>query len=224
MKILLVEDEKKVANFVRSGLKSEGFTVDLAADGEEGLFLARDGDFDLIVLDILLPKLDGITLCKKLRAEGKTVPIIMLTAKDSVEDRVRGLDAGADDYLTKPFSFAELLARARALTRRHKAAGEEKLAVGDLTLDPETFEVERGGKKLALSATEFRLLKYLMENSSHVVTKTLILENVWGYDFSPESNVVDVYIKYLRDKIDKGFKISFIKTVRGIGYRLCASV
>ena len=224
MKILLVEDEKKVANFVRSGLKSEGFTVDLAADGEEGLFLARDGDFDLIVLDILLPKLDGITLCKKLRAEGKTVPIIMLTAKDSVEDRVRGLDAGADDYLTKPFSFAELLARARALTRRHKAAGEEKLAVGDLTLDPETFEVERGGKKLALSATEFRLLKYLMENSSRVVTKTLILENVWGYDFSPESNVVDVYIKYLRDKIDKGFKISFIKTVRGIGYRLCASV
>jgi DNA-binding response OmpR family regulator len=224
MKILLVEDEKKVANFVRSGLKSEGFTVDLAGDGEEGLFLARDGDFDLIVLDILLPKLDGITLCKKLRAEGKTVPIIMLTAKDSVEDRVRGLEAGADDYLTKPFSFAELLARARALTRRHKAAGEEKLAVGDLTLDPETFEVERGGKNISLSATEFRLLKYLMENSSHVVTKTLILENVWGYDFSPESNVVDVYIKYLRDKIDKGFKISFIRTVRGIGYRLCASV
>ena len=223
MKILLIEDEKKVANFVRSGLKSEGFTVDLAGDGEEGLFLARDGDFDLIVLDILLPKLDGITLCKKLRAEGKTVPIIMLTAKDSVEDRVRGLDAGADDYLTKPFSFAELLARARALTRRHKAAGQEKLTVGDLTLDPEKFEVDRGGKKIALSATEFRLLKYLMENSNHVVTKTLILENVWGYDFSPESNVVDVYIKYLRDKIDKGFKASFIKTVRGIGYRLCGS-
>jgi DNA-binding response OmpR family regulator len=223
MKILLVEDEKKVANFVRSGLKSEGFTVDLAADGEEGLFLARDGAFDLIILDILLPKLDGITICKKLRAEGKAMPIIMLTAKDSVEDRVRGLDAGADDYLTKPFSFAELLARVRALTRRHKAAGQEKLTVGDLTLDPETFEVVRGGKKISLSATEFRLLKYLMENSSHVVTKTLILENVWGYDFSPESNVVDVYIKYLRDKVDKGFKTSFIKTVRGIGYRICVS-
>ena len=158
-----------------------------------------------------------------MRAEGKTLPIIMLTAKDSVEDRVKGLDAGADDYLTKPFSFAELLARVRALTRRHKAAGQEKLTVGDLTFDPETFEVVRGGKNISLSATEFRLLKYLMENSSHVVTKTLILENVWGYDFSPESNVVDVYIKYLRDKIDKGFKTSFIKTVRGIGYRLCAS-
>ena len=223
MKILLVEDEKKVANFVRSGLKSEGFTVDLAADGEEGLFLAQGGGFDLIILDILLPKLDGITVCKKLRTEGKTMPIIMLTAKDSVEDRVRGLDAGADDYLTKPFSFAELLARVRALTRRHKATEQEPLAVGDLTLDPETFEARRGGKKISLSATEFRLLKYLMENSSHVVTKALILENVWGYDFSPESNVVDVYIKYLRDKIDKGFKSGLIKTVRGIGYRLCAA-
>ena len=223
MKILLVEDEKKVANFVRSGLKSEGFTVDLAADGEEGLFLAQGGGFDLIILDILLPKLDGITVCKKLRTEGKTMPIIMLTAKDSVEDRVRGLDAGADDYLTKPFSFAELLARVRALTRRHKATEQEPLAVGDLTLDPETFEARRGGKKIPLSATEFRLLKYLMENSSHVVTKALILENVWGYDFSPESNVVDVYIKYLRDKIDKGFKSGLIKTVRGIGYRLCAA-
>jgi DNA-binding response OmpR family regulator len=223
MNILLVEDEKKVANFVRSGLKSEGFTVALAADGEEGLFLARDGEFDLIILDLLLPKLDGISVCKKLRAEGKTVPIIMLTAKDSVEDRVKGLDAGADDYLTKPFSFAELLARVRALTRRRQAAGQEKLAVGDLTLDPETFEVLRGGKKISLSATEFRLLKYLMENSSRVVTKTLILENVWGYDFSPESNVVDVYIKYLRDKVDKGFKTGFIQTVRGIGYRLCVS-
>ncbi len=223
MKILLVEDEKKVATFVRSGLKSEGFTVDLAADGEEGLYLARETAYDLIVLDILLPKVDGLTLCKKLRAEGKTLPIIMLTAKDSVEDRVRGLDAGADDYLTKPFSFAELLARGRALTRRHKGGGSEKLKAGDVVLDPETFEVSRGGKKIALSATEFRLLKYLMENSSRVVTKALILENVWGYDFSPESNVVDVYIKYLRDKLDKGFKTSFIQTVRGIGYRLCVS-
>ncbi|MDD5594577.1 MAG: response regulator transcription factor [Candidatus Margulisbacteria bacterium] len=223
MKILLIEDEKKVANFIRSGLKSEGFAVDAASDGEEGLFLAQEGSFDLIILDILLPKVDGITVCKKLRAAGKSVPIIMLTAKDSVEDRVRGLDAGADDYLTKPFSFAELLARVRALTRRHKGAGQAKLKIGNLTLDPETFEVERGGKKITLSATEFRLLKFLMENSGRVVTKAMILENVWGYDFSPESNIVDVYIKYLRDKIDKGFKSSFIQTVRGIGYRLCAS-
>ncbi len=223
MKILLVEDEKKVATFVRSGLKSEGFTVDLAADGEEGLYLARETSYDLMILDILLPKTDGLTLCKKLRAEGRKMPIIMLTARDSVDDRVKGLDAGADDYLTKPFSFAELLARVRALTRRHKGGGTEKLKVGEVTLDPGTFEVVRGGKKIALSATEFRLLKYLMENSSRVVTKALILENVWGYDFSPESNVVDVYIKYLRDKLDKGFKTSFIQTVRGIGYRLCAS-
>ena len=223
MKVLLVEDEKKVATFVRSGLKSEGFAVDLAADGEEGLFLAREGDYGVIILDVLLPKLDGITVCKKLRAEGKTLPVIMLTAKDSVEDRVRGLDAGADDYLTKPFSFAELLARVRALARRHKGAESEQLKVGGVTLDPGTYEVFRGGKKIALSATEFRLLKYLMENSNRVVTKAMVLENVWGYDFSPESNVVDVYIKYLRDKLDKGFKTGFIETVRGIGYRLCVS-
>lgn len=219
----MIEDEKKVVSFVKAGLKSEGFTVETAVDGEEGLFKAEQDQYDIIILDVLLPKIDGITLCKKLRAENKLTPIIMLTAKDSVEDRVRGLNAGADDYLTKPFSFAELLARIKALTRRHKAGLGEELKLADLTLKPETFEVKRAGQPIALSATEFKLLKYLLENTNRVVSKALILENVWGYDFSPESNVVDVYIKYLRDKIDKGFKKPLIQTIRGLGYRLCVS-
>lgn len=223
MKVLLIEDEKKVASFVKSGLRSEGLTVETANDGEEGLFKAQQEQYEIIILDIILPKVDGLTICKKLRAGGKTMPIIMLTARDSVEDRVKGLDAGADDYLTKPFSFAELLARVRALTRRHKGTSAEKLKAGDLTLDPGSFEVERAGKRITLSATEFKLLKYLLANAGRVVSKILILENVWGYDFSPESNVVDVYIKYLRDKVDRGFKKSLIETVRGIGYKLCAS-
>ena len=175
--------------------------MDVAYDGEEGLFRAEEGNYDLIILDIMLPVLDGITICKKLRGQGKTLPIIMLTAKDTVEDRVQGLDAGADDYLTKPFSFAELLARIRALSRRHQPKKTELLKVGDLTLDAESLNVRRGKKDIALSPTEFKLLKYLMQNQNRVLSKSLILENIWGYDFSPESNIVDVYIKYLRDKI-----------------------
>ena len=218
---MIVEDEKKVTSFIKKGLKSEGYAVDDAPDGETGLFLAQEGEYDLIVLDLMLPKLDGLTICRKLRSAGKRMPIIMLTAKDTVDDRVGGLDAGADDYLTKPFSFAELLARIRALTRRHHGDESLRLTVGDLTLDPASHEVARGGKNILLSATEFKLLKYMMQNATRVLSKTLLLENVWGYDFSPESNIVDVYIKYLRDKIDKNKK-KLIQTVHGVGYKICA--
>jgi DNA-binding response OmpR family regulator len=221
MKILLIEDEKKIVSFIKNGLHSEGYTVDIAYDGEEGLFRAEDGNFDLIILDIMLPLIDGLTVCKQLRAKGKTMPIIMLTAKDAVEDRIKGLDAGADDYLTKPFSFAELLARIRALSRRNQPKTGKVLKVDDLTLDAEYLNVRRGKKEISLTPTEFKLLNYLMENKGRVLSKTLILENVWGYDFSPESNIVDVYIKYLRDKIDKGFKKSLIQTVHGMGYKIC---
>jgi heavy metal response regulator len=222
MKILIIEDEKKVVSFLKKGLVSEGYAVDVASDGEEGLFMAKEGDYEVIILDVMLPQKDGLSVCRELRAAGKNSPIIMLTAKDAVEDRVKGLEAGADDYLVKPFSFAELLARIRALVRRHKGTSGNILKIADLTLDPETHEVKRGGKLISLSATEFRFLKYLMENTKRVVSRSLILENVWGYDFDPESNIVEVYIKYLRDKIDRGFKKSLIKTVPGVGYRLCA--
>lgn len=221
MKILIIEDEEKIVKFIKKGLKSEGYTVDSATNGEDGLFMAQDGKYDLIILDVMLPKIDGITIAKKIKSKPDSSKIIMLTAKDAVEDKIKGLDAGADDYLTKPFSFEELLARIRALTRRNQNSRSEPLKINDLTLNPETHEVIRGPKEINLSATEFKLLKYLMENQKKVVSKTLILENVWGYDFSPESNIVDVYIKYLRDKVDKGFKKNLIQTVHGVGFRLC---
>lgn len=222
MKILVVEDDKKIVRFLKDGLKGEGYTVDTAEDGEEGLFLAKENRYDLMILDLMLPEIDGIELCRKIRASGKRdIPIIMLTAKDLVADKVRGLEAGADDYLTKPFSFAELLARIKALLRRRHPSSGSALKLGDLTLDLDSHEAKRAGKAIKLSATEFRLLKYLMENRNRVLSKSLILENVWGYDFSPESNIVDVYIKYLRDKIDKGQKKSLIETVHGVGYKLC---
>ena len=218
MKILLVEDEKKVVSFIRNGLRSEGFTVDTAQDGEEGLFKALEGNFDLIILDLMLPKMDGISVCQKLRAQAKNTPIIMLTAKDEVDDRVKGLEAGADDYLTKPFSFAELLARIKALSRRGREVKSEILNWADIRLNPDRMEVTKKGKAVNLSATEFKLLKYFMQNPGRVLSKAMILENIWGYDFDPESNIVDVYIKYLRDKVGK----NLIQTVRGIGYKLCA--
>jgi len=223
MKILIIEDEKKISDFLKTGLKAEGYIVTTSGDGEEGLARALEESYELIVLDLKLPKQDGISVCRALRAKGKTMPIIMLTAKDTVEDRVKGLDAGADDYLIKPFFFEELLARIRALTRRNKTTTETPLTVGDLVMDAEHFEIKRGGKSILLSATEFKLLKFLMENKERIVSKTRILENVWGYDFSPESNIVDVYIKYLRDKIDKTAKKKLIQTVHGMGYKLCAS-
>jgi DNA-binding response OmpR family regulator len=223
MKILIIEDEKKITNFLKKGLKSEGFTSDIATDGEEGFFMSQEGHYGVIILDIGLPKMDGIAVCQKIRKSGNTTPIIMLTAKDSVEDRVRGLDAGADDYLTKPFSFAELLARLRALKRRKQGLIGNTLKVADLELNQHTCSVQRADKNIQLSSTEYRLLNYLLENKNHTVSKTSILEQVWGLDFSPESNIVEVYIKYLREKIDKGFDPPLIHTVHGIGYKLCDS-
>ncbi len=222
MKILIAEDEDKIADFIQSGLKSEGYAVDRASDGELGLFMASESQYDLVILDWRLPKIDGLTLCKLLRKNGQTAPIMMLTARDSVDDRVAGLDAGADDYLTKPFSFEELMARIRALSRRFTPAAATSIwVIGDLTVSTDTHRVERAGKPIKCSATEFRLLRFLIENTHRVVSRTLILEKVWGFDFSPESNIVEVYINYLRDKIDKGFPAPLIQTIHGVGYRLC---
>ena len=221
MKILLIEDEKKITSFIKPGLKSEGYTVDSASNGEDGLHMALEGNFDFIILDIRLPKLDGIAVCKHIRAAHVSPYIIMLTAKDTVEDRILGLDSGADDYMTKPFSFSELLARIRAVKRRQEKGKSDILIIEDLSIDPSSFKVVRSGIDIKLSATEFRLLKFLMENSHKVLSKPLLLESVWGYDFSPESNIVEVYINYLRDKIDKKFSKPLIHTFHRIGYQLC---
>ena len=222
MKLLLIEDEKKIASFLKQGFKSEGFTVGVASDGEDGLYKATEGgSWDVVILDVRLPKMDGIQVCQVLRKQGVKTPIIMLTARDSVEERIQGLDAGADDYVTKPFSFSEILARVRAVTRRHQPSLSHQLTVGPLTLNGETFDVTRKGQSIALSATEFRLLHCLAEYSPRVLSKIVLLDKVWGFDFSPESNVVEVYIKYLRDKIDKKFEYPLIHTVHGIGYKLC---
>ncbi len=222
MKILLVEDDKHIVGFLKRGLEEEGYIVEAAYDGEEGLSLAQDEGFDLIILDILLPKLDGFTVCQELRASGNPTPILMLTAKDDVEDRVRGLDLGADDYLVKPFAFEELLARIRALLRRQKNAQGTVLRVGDLTVNLLTREVKRGDRTIELTAREFELLKFLAHHPGRVFTRTQLLEHVWGYDFEYSSNVVDVYIRYLREKIDKPFDRKLIHTVRGVGYKLQA--
>jgi DNA-binding response OmpR family regulator len=220
MKILMIEDDKRTSTFVKKGLTSEGYTVDVSSDGEDGLFKALDSDYDTVILDVMLPSLDGISIAKKIRAKKKDTPIIMLTAKDAVEDRVEGLNSGADDYLTKPFSFAELLARIRSLSRRRAPKFSDSLKLQDLSLDPENHLIKRAGKEINLSATEFKLLKYMMENKGRVISRAMILENVWGYDFDPESNIVEVYMKYLRDKIEKGSKKPLIQTVHGVGYRL----
>ncbi|NDC82969.1 DNA-binding response regulator [bacterium] len=221
MKILVIEDEDKIAQFIQNGLKAEGYSVDRAADGADGFFMITESDYDLVVLDWRLPKMDGLTVCKMARNTGKKMPIIMLTSRDSVDDRVAGLDAGADDYLTKPFSFEELLARVRALGRRYTPSPHTVVDIGDLVIMPDTHRVTRAGKDIKLSATEFRLLRFLAENTHRVVSKSIILEKVWGFDFSPESNIVEVYINYLRDKIDKGHSSPLIQTVHGVGYRLC---
>ncbi len=220
MLILIVEDEHKIASFVRKGLEAEGYTVDVAYDGEQGLRLAEMNDYDLILLDIMLPKLDGVTLCRRLREEGEDTPVLMLTAKDAVPDRVRGLDSGADDYLTKPFAFDELLARVRALLRRGGPKVPPKLQVADLILDPSTQEVRRGGRPIQLTNLEYRLLHYLMQNAGRVLNRTLIEEHVWGSSFDSFTNTVDVYISKLRKKIDQETDKKLIHTVRGIGYVL----
>ena len=220
MRVLVVEDEVKMAALVRRGLEREGYAVDLAADGPEALWSARERDYDAIVLDAMIPEPDGYTVCRLLRDEGRWAPVLILTARDSVEDRVRGLDAGADDYLTKPFAFEELFARLRALTRRGPVERPIVLHVGDLSLDPVTRSVSRNGQPVNLSAKEFGLLEFLMRHPDEVLTRTRIIEHVWDFAYEGGSNVVDVYVRYLREKVDRPFGRADIETVRGVGYRL----
>lgn len=218
MRILVVEDEHKIANSIKKGLEQELFAVDVAYDGDEGYDLASSEEYDLIILDLMLPKLDGVSICKKLREESIHTPILILTAKGQIGDKVEGLDAGADDYLTKPFSFEELLARIRALIRRpHKTSGEI-LTVDDLTLNTRTFEVKRNEKMIPLSNKEYSLLEYLMRHPNLILTKDQIIAHVWNYEADILPNTVEVYIGYLRNKIGK----DLIRTVRGFGYKICS--
>jgi two-component system OmpR family response regulator len=219
MRILVVEDDPKIASFVANGLRQSGYTVDQAGDGERGLALACGSPYDVAVVDLMLPGLDGLTLIQRLRERGVRTPIIILSARAAVDDRVRGLQAGGDDYLTKPFSFAELLARIQALLRRSSQTPEPtRLAVGELELDLVRREARRGGEPVELQAREFALLEYLMRSARRVVTKTMILEHVWGYSFDPQTNVVDVLVHRLRAKVDPGKNL--IHTLRGVGYVL----
>jgi heavy metal response regulator len=218
MRILIIEDEDKIAAFLKRGLKEEGYAVDAAADGEQGYFLASTQDYDLIILDLMLPGLDGLSLCCKLRAEGNEARILVLTARDKVGDKVQGLNAGADDYLTKPFAFEELLARVRAHLRKREARSPTKLQVADLTMDLLAHKVLRAGREIELTAREFALLEFLIRNVGIVVTRTMIAEHVWDVNFDTFTNVIDVYMSYLRDKIDRAFPVKLIQTVRGRGY------
>jgi DNA-binding response OmpR family regulator len=220
MYLLVVEDERRLAQIVRRVLEEEGHTVDLAHDGEEGLAMASDGSHDVILLDILLPEIDGIEVCRTLRRNRVDTPVLLLTALGGIDDRVRGLDAGADDYLAKPFAFQELLARIRALGRRKVQAREPtQLEVDGLTLDLRRRRAERDGRTIDLSPKEFSLLEFLMRNQGRVVTRMQILDHIWGYDYATDSNLVDVYMAYLRRKVDSDGP-SLIRTVRGVGYAL----
>jgi two-component system, OmpR family, response regulator len=222
VRVLVVEDEVKMAALVRRGLEREGYAVDVAVDGPEALWSARERDYDAIVLDAMIPEPDGFAVCRTLREEGRWAPVLMLTARDSVKDRVQGLDAGADDYLAKPFAFEELFARLRALTRRGPIERPNVLAVDDLTLDPITRSVFRGDEQVLLSAKEFSLLEFLMRHPGEVLSRSLIIEHVWDFAYAGGSNVVDVYVRYLREKVDRPFGRADIETVRGVGYRLRA--
>ena len=218
MRILLVEDEVKMARAVRRGLEREGYSVHVAPDGEEALFHATERDYDAVILDVTLPGLDGFAVCDALRRRNRWMPVLMLTARDAVEDRIRGLDVGADDYLVKPFSFGELMARLRAVIRRKPGERPSVLTVGDVILDPAAHSVARAGRSVELSPREFALLEYLMHHPGEVVTRAQILEHVWDYNYEGISNVVNVYVGYLRKKLDGPFEGPFIRTVRGVGY------
>jgi DNA-binding response OmpR family regulator len=220
MRILVVEDSRRLAGIVKRGLLEEGYAVDNAFDGEEAQYMAETTPFDLIIMDIMLPKKDGVTVCRELRAKNVNTPILMLTAKDAVEDKVTGLDSGADDYLVKPFAFSELLARLRALFRREILPKAQKLQVGDLTLDPQSREVWRGERRVDLTAKEYAILEYFMRRPNAVVTRTMLGESVWDYEYDGISNIIDVYVRRIRRKIDGDGQPSLIQTVRGAGYRL----
>jgi two-component system OmpR family response regulator len=221
MRILLVEDDVKIASFIVKGLKAAGYAVDHARDGEEGLHMALTEPYDTAIIDIMLPKRDGLSLIEKLRKEKVRTPVIILSAKGSIDDRVKGLQTGGDDYLTKPFAFSELLARVQALIRRAGGLAEPtRLLVGDLSINLLTREVTRGGRKIELKPIDFSLLEYLMRSAERVVSKTMIMEHVWNYDFDPQTNVVETRICRLRDKIDRDFDKKLIHTIRGVGYVL----
>ena len=220
MKILVVEDEKKVASFIKRGLEEEKYEVVTIHDGEEGLSTATEKTFDLIILDVMLPKMDGVTIMKELRIRKVLTPVLMLTAKGEVEDIVAGLDSGSDDYLTKPFAFAELLARVRALLRRSELDRGAEIRFADLRLDPVTHKVWRAEKEIDLTAKEYALLEYLVRNPNQVLTRTMIAEHVWDYTFDSFTNIIDVYVNYLRKKIDRDAEKKLIHTVRGVGYIL----
>jgi heavy metal response regulator len=222
MRILLVEDDPGVSGFIMKGLTEERYAVDLATDGEEGFFMGDTIAYDLIILDVMLPKLDGMAVCRRLRAKGKGIPILLLTAKDAIEDRVLGLDMGADDYLTKPFAFPELLARIRSLLRRGGGQPTTRLKVGDLELDPVAHQVWRRGQEIPLTNKEYMILEYLLRNENRVLTRSAIIEHVWDIQYDNLTNIVDVHIRSLRAKIDRDFPPPLIHTVRGVGYVLKA--
>jgi heavy metal response regulator len=220
IKILVVEDEPSLLKIIAKRLKEEGYSIDICKDGEEGQYLLGVTEYDCIILDVMLPFIDGLTLLKNIRAMGILTPVLLLTARDSIEDRVRGLDSGGDDYLVKPFSFDELLARIRALLRRNADNHSDMLYVSDLILDIHAHTVYRNEKSIELTTKEYAILEYLLKNKGRIVTRTQIAEHVWNYDFDYNSNIVDVYIRYLRGKIDDGFDKKLIHTVRGSGYIL----
>jgi len=220
MRILVVEDEKRIADFVARGLKEEHYAVDIAYDGEQGLYLAEINAYDLMIFDIMLPKFEGVEICRQLRAKKINTPILMLTARAAVKDKVAGLNAGADDYLTKPFSFEELLARVKVLLRRPTTNKTSVLKVDDLELNQLSHEVKRAGKVMVLTSKEFSLLEYFMLNQAQVISRSMISEHVWNEQFDSMTNVIDVHIRNLRNKIDEGFKKKLIHTLRGSGYML----
>ena len=224
MRVLVVEDDEKIASFVIKGLKQNGYAVDHAADGEQGLDLATAIEYDLVILDLMLPKLDGLSVLRRLRQEKIRIPVLILSARANVDDRVRGLQAGSDDYLTKPFAFSELLARVQALIRRASQTVEQtQLSVADLSMNLITREVARDGQRIELHPREYSLLEFLLRHAGRPVTKTMILEHIWDFHFDPQTNVVDVLIHRLRAKIDKNFPVKLIQTIRGVGYVVKAS-
>ncbi|MCH6580535.1 MAG: response regulator transcription factor [Nitrospinae bacterium] len=218
MRLLIVEDEKKVAGFIKKGMEEETYAVDVAYDGEEGFHLAELNQYDMIILDLMLPKMDGLEVLTRLRDKKVNTPILLLTAKDAVEDKVAGLNKGADDYLTKPFAFSELLARVRSLLRRGQAETKTELKVGDLNLDLVSHKVKRNSEEIELTGKEYSLLEYFMRNEGKVLTRTMIAEHVWDYNFDTFTNVIDVYVNHLRKKIDKKYPSKLLHTLRGIGY------
>ena len=219
MRILVVEDDKGTARFIKKGLSEEGFMADAISGGEEGLFMATTEIYDLIILDVMLPEINGFEVLRAIRQKGVSTPVLFLTAKDEKEDIIHGLDLGADDYLVKPFAFAELLARIRAVLRRGQTSDQmQKLIIADLVLDRVTRQARRNDKVIELTAKEFQLLEYMMRNAGQILTKTMILDRVWGYDFDTQSNIIEVHVNRLRAKVDKDFSTKLIHTVRGVGY------